>query len=270
MPGLSVAQESVVQRYCQKLPKEFRHLSRLLETATSEPDQTRSKLADLNSELHRMAGSAYCMGYAFIGRELSELNEILEEEMLQGDETRSDFLKGVAIKFEHVARLRSHVSPFNSSLLYNDGIEQPLLKRSKRHMNSVRSMLARQRVLFADDDLSIRMLMRDILTSIGVLNVATTANGEELLDLADQFSPTIIITDWCMEPLNGLDVLRHIRRGDTNLSDNIRVIFLSTKSTLSDVQEAVGEGADHFLAKPFSRKNVERALLHVLPLSAAA
>lgn len=265
MTALSIAQESIVQKYCSRLPNEIQRLTGLLESAQKNSSRTHLILNDLNGEFHRMAGTAFCMGYAFLGRELSDLHQMVDEELVRRGSLSQRTLRAVASKLEGVARLRAHASPVNSSLLYNDGIHEPILKRSKRHLKSVRALFAKQRVLFADDDLSVRMLMRDILTSLGVLNVATAANGEELLDLARQFAPTIIITDWCMEPLNGLDILRNIRRGDTSMSDRIRVIFLSTKSTLSDVQEAVGEGANHFLAKPFSARNVERALLHVLP-----
>ena len=121
----------------------------------------------------------------------------------------------------------------------------------------------KQRILFADDDVSIRMLMREILISLGVPQVQVVASGAELLETAPLFDPTIIITDWLMKPVDGLEFLRSVRQGKAGIAKDTAVIFLTSQKSVEKVQTVIGEGVDHFLVKPFTHNLVARSVYQV-------
>jgi len=68
--------------------------------------------------------------------------------------------------------------------------------------------------VFSDDDLTIRMLRREILTNLGVRSVETSVTGQEALQILERFNATIVITDWRMKPVIGMDILSRIRGGN--------------------------------------------------------
>tara|TARA_Y100000052_G_scaffold27602_1_gene37479 strand:+ start:44336 stop:45190 length:855 start_codon:yes stop_codon:yes gene_type:complete len=271
MTALNSRSEAIIARYCAHLPKEFETLITLLEGANVELQRSSGAVHQLNQELHRMSGAALCMGFPFLGSELEKAFRLVQDLRLNGVSDPERVLKSIASKIYALARLKEQVTPDNSLLMRK--VINPVTAMqapSRRRLEYLQEILAEERIIFADDDVSIRMLMREILVSLGVLNVATVSSGEEFLDMCSAFKPTLVITDWHMKPINGLELLERIRFGRSNLSPDTKVIFLTSKGTLAHVQQPVAAGCDHFLVKPFSRRLVERALLNVTEYSAAA
>lgn len=106
--------------------------------------------------------------------------------------------------------------------------------------------------------------MRDILNTIGISAVDTASSGDELSSKIRRFEPSVIITDWYMEPLNGLEFLKRLRAGDYKVARDLPVVFLSSQQTVAHVQTAINEGVDHFLVKPFTISMVERAIYQIV------
>ena len=67
-----------------------------------------------------------------------------------------------------------------------------------------------------------------------------------------------------MEPINGLEFLQQLRAGKLAAPKDLPVIFLSSKQTVMNVEKAVEEGVNYFLAKPFSINLVEKAIYQVV------
>ena len=264
MSDITKGPDAVVQNYCKSLPSQVRDLTDLLEDAVRRASENAELVRRLQGEVHRMNGAAMCMGFPFIGTEFSKLESNLEPLAKKANEETFAMLGDTAKSLEAIAQLASYVTPANSTLLREMAGKDVKPQKSANDLSKENLALLRaQRILFADDDVAIRMLMRDILSSLGVEAVAIADSGAELLELAPSFHPTIIITDWYMEPINGLELLKRIRKGATPLAPKSQVIFLTSNRSRDQVEQVVNEGVDHFLAKPFSRGVVERAILQV-------
>lgn len=102
------------------------------------------------------------------------------------------------------------------------------------------------RILIADDDPSILMLISDVLTDAGI-QVCTVASGEEALHAVGEETFSLIILDIMMKGISGLEVCAAIR-------DKVScpILFLSAKDSAHDIIEGLGLGADDYLTKPFA------------------
>ena len=102
------------------------------------------------------------------------------------------------------------------------------------------------RILIADDDPSILMLISDVLTDAGI-QVRTVASGEEALRAVGEETFSLIILDIMMKGISGLEVCAAIR-------DKVScpILFLSAKDSAHDIIEGLGLGADDYLTKPFA------------------
>lgn len=112
-------------------------------------------------------------------------------------------------------------------------------------------------VLVADDDDDIRDLVVFKLTQCGY-RVTAVADGLEALDAIRDHRPDLAVLDVMMPGLSGIDVTRAVRR-DVLLA-NVRIILLTARAQEGDVETGFAVGADDYLIKPFSpRELVSRA-----------
>lgn len=114
-------------------------------------------------------------------------------------------------------------------------------------------------VLVADDDKDILQLLRLRLELLGY-GVVQAANGVEALELAREQNPALAILDVMMPGLDGLEVTRQLRAGNSR----IPIILLTARIQESDVSAGLDAGADAYLGKPFDamdlRSKVEELL----------
>jgi two-component system chemotaxis response regulator CheY len=116
--------------------------------------------------------------------------------------------------------------------------------------------------LVVDDNDFVRRLVYEILTSFGARYVHQANCTEEALAAMSRREPDLIITDWVMPGASGLDLLRTLRAGGG--ATRIPVIVLSGHATSDYVSQALGEGADSYIVKPFSPQTVMDHLLKVI------
>jgi len=109
------------------------------------------------------------------------------------------------------------------------------------------------KVLIADDELRLRKVVALHLKKSG-LDVIEVSNGAQAIEKAKEEVPDVIVLDVMMPELNGLEALEKIKE-DNNLK-NIPVIMLSAKATQDDIKKGVELGADTYLTKPFSPKQL--------------
>ena len=109
-------------------------------------------------------------------------------------------------------------------------------------------------VIVADDDSDIRSLVSIAVTKAGLDLVASVSDGAAALDALRQFHPDLAILDVSMPEMTGLEVCRHIR-ADGDAGD-LRILLLS--ASVDEASQSVGieAGADYFLAKPFSPREL--------------
>ncbi|HTV48351.1 MAG TPA: HD domain-containing phosphohydrolase [Phycisphaerae bacterium] len=121
------------------------------------------------------------------------------------------------------------------------------------------------RILAVDDDPVMLELLKTALDQYGQ-TVVTASNGEQAIQLLDP-STRFVITDWMMEPVDGLELCRTIRRRP--YSRYVYIIMLSSQDDSMNVAEAIAAGADDFITKPFTAAELDariKAGMHALSL----
>jgi len=106
------------------------------------------------------------------------------------------------------------------------------------------------RALVVDDSTAIRSYLRKILTPYG-FEVLEAKNGREgLQQLREQSGIDLVLLDWNMPVMNGIDLLRLIR-SEPNLS-SVCVMMVTTENDLHEISQALEMGANEYVMKPFT------------------
>lgn len=106
------------------------------------------------------------------------------------------------------------------------------------------------RVLIVDDSKVMRMIIVRALrqSELGAIDVAEASDGQEGLDMAASFNPDLIVSDWNMPNMSGLEFLRALRATGNTTSFG----FITSETHQSIKDEALATGANFLLTKPFS------------------
>jgi two-component system chemotaxis response regulator CheY len=102
--------------------------------------------------------------------------------------------------------------------------------------------------LIVDDSKVIRMVAKKILQELG-FSTREAEDGQKALDQCQQELPDAVLLDWNMPVMNGIEFLRALRKlpgGDAPI-----VVFCSTENDIDHIQEAITEGANEYIMKPF-------------------
>ena len=102
-------------------------------------------------------------------------------------------------------------------------------------------------ILIVDDDQKLLKMLQRTLTYEG-LKVITAANGLEALAQVDANRPEIIILDWMMPKLDGIEVLQRLRAENNQAF----ILMLTARDALENRVEGLESGADDYLVKPFA------------------
>lgn len=113
------------------------------------------------------------------------------------------------------------------------------------------------RILYIDDKPDIRNLLQRYLTSWGYEAIGAS-DGEEGWQLIQSMCPDIVITDWMMPGLNGLELCSRIRTAD--LPCYVYVILLTARNVKEDLVVGMEAGADDFIGKPFEKLELKARL----------
>ncbi|MGC2856460.1 response regulator [Novispirillum sp. DQ9] len=122
----------------------------------------------------------------------------------------------------------------------------------------------RLNVLIVEDNINFRRLLRTILTTIHVHDVMETEDGASALDLLRTYPADLVLLDWKMEPMDGLEFMRELRRGPHSPNPYLPVIMVSGYTDAALVTAARDAGVNEFLAKPISAKSLLSRLIAVI------
>lgn len=120
------------------------------------------------------------------------------------------------------------------------------------------------RILVADDDYAIRDLVSAKLSQAGFA-VQVAEDGTAALAAIQDDPPALAVLDIMMPGLSGIDVLSKIREDDR--TRRVRVILLTTFSRAADIEAGFATGADDYIIKPFSPRDLLRRVHAVLEYS---
>src|SRR5258707_3829244 len=102
--------------------------------------------------------------------------------------------------------------------------------------------------LVVDDSRVVRKVARRILEDLG-FDVAEAGDGVEALAWVRTAAPDVILLDWNMPVMNGIEFLRRLREEPGG--DAPKVVFCSVENDLDRIREALTHGADEYIMKPF-------------------
>jgi two-component system, chemotaxis family, chemotaxis protein CheY len=121
--------------------------------------------------------------------------------------------------------------------------------------------------LVIDDARIMRLLLRSVMEKLG-FQVFEAGNGREGLDHLESFDqPDVILVDWHMPEMNGVEFVRRIRASQRHAE--IPVILVTAEENQAEVRRAVAAGANATLSKPFT-VDLVRARLALVGVAACA
>lgn len=109
------------------------------------------------------------------------------------------------------------------------------------------------KILVVDDDLTVQLVLKNLLTSQNH-DVAIANNGEEALRQVKLLYPDLIICDWIMPRLDGLEVCRQVK-ADPELATTF-IILLTMRDQITDRVQGLDAGADEFISKPIDMEEL--------------
>jgi len=115
--------------------------------------------------------------------------------------------------------------------------------------------------LVVDDDDDIRALIAYKLRQADFV-VEEAVNGEDGLAAALETLPDVILLDWMMPKLSGIEVL--LRLKDTVATERVPVIMLTARAQESEIERGFAAGADDYIVKPFSTRELHSRVQAVL------
>ena len=117
---------------------------------------------------------------------------------------------------------------------------------------------SKQRILVADDEASIRRILETRLKMVGY-DVVTAQDGEEAVEVYNKSNPDLVVLDVMMPKMDGYGVTREIRR-----TSDVPIIILTALGDVSERITGLELGADDYVVKPFSPKELEARVKAVL------
>lgn len=122
----------------------------------------------------------------------------------------------------------------------------------------------RLKVLVVDDNQHMRKLVVALLNAFGATLISEAADGPRALALAREANPDVIILDWMMDGMTGVEVAKTIRMSPTSPNPYVPIIMLTGHTSADCVQQARDAGVNEFLAKPVSVKAILSRLTAVI------
>ena len=112
---------------------------------------------------------------------------------------------------------------------------------------------ATKRLLLVEDDRAIAELVKFHFTRAGY-KVTSTPNGEEAMILVEEIRPDLLVLDWMIEGISGIELCRRLRRKPSTA--NLPIIMLTARGEEDDRLRGLETGADDYVTKPFSPKEL--------------
>jgi two-component system, chemotaxis family, chemotaxis protein CheY len=113
-------------------------------------------------------------------------------------------------------------------------------------------------ILIVDDFATMRRILKNILRQIGFTNIKEADNGREALAELKKEPPDLILCDWNMPEMSGLDLLQSLKSEET-LKD-IPFVMVTAEAKKENIIEAVKAGVSSYIVKPFTAETITEKL----------
>ncbi len=116
----------------------------------------------------------------------------------------------------------------------------------------------RMKVLMVDDFATMRKIVRNILKQIGFEDISEAEDGNAALRVIKNEKVGLVVTDWNMPNMSGLDLLREIRQDPQTSS--LPVLMVTAEGLKENVMEAVKAGVSNYVVKPFTAEVLQEKI----------
>lgn len=123
------------------------------------------------------------------------------------------------------------------------------------------------RILVVDDSSTMRRIIINTLNKIGFKDIVEASNGHEGIDRLSAGGIEMIITDWNMPEMSGIDFIRHVRREPA--CAKLPVLMVTTNAAKDDIVQALQAGVNNYVIKPFTPETLREKIDAVLSKEAA-
>ncbi len=120
------------------------------------------------------------------------------------------------------------------------------------------------KILLVDDMSAMLNLTKSILNTFGFREVELAQNGKEAFNKAKTFDPDLIITDWMMDEMDGVELTNKIRRDPMSANPYVPIIIMTGFSAKPRVETARDKGITEFLVKPFTSRDLYNKIVQVI------
>jgi CheY-like chemotaxis protein len=112
------------------------------------------------------------------------------------------------------------------------------------------------RALIVEDNAHMRSLLRALLNSIGVKDIAEAANGQHAIEVLRERRSDLVLSDLAMKPMDGLEFTRYVRTHEQSPNPYVPIIMISGHTERYRVEAARDAGVTEFLAKPITAQTL--------------
>ena len=120
------------------------------------------------------------------------------------------------------------------------------------------------RILIVEDVEPMRDIIEAILYNFGFKHIYKASDGESGFASFQKYKPDIVIVDWHMEPVDGLEMTRWIRRSKYSVNRSVPIILTTGFSEQFRIANARDSGVTEILLKPFTAEEMARRIMHVI------
>ena len=117
-------------------------------------------------------------------------------------------------------------------------------------------------VMIVDDQPSMRGICKYILTQLGFTNIVEAKSGRDALGKLEKSNVDLIISDWNMDDIDGLTLLRVIRKHPK--TQGMPFIMATGRSDKEQVKEAISSGVNNYILKPFDASTMKKRIEAVI------
>jgi CheY-like chemotaxis protein len=122
----------------------------------------------------------------------------------------------------------------------------------------------RLKILVVDDNVHMRKLVVTILQAFGVHQIFEAENGDRAWTSLRENNPDVMVLDWMMEGMSGLELAKMIRTNAQAPNPFVPIIMLTGYTSLDHVRQARDAGINEFIAKPVAAKTMMARLVSVI------
>ena len=117
-------------------------------------------------------------------------------------------------------------------------------------------------ILVVDDYATMRRIIKNLLKQLGFSNIYEAADGQEALGVIAETDFGLIISDWNMEPMTGLELLKQVRADDK--TKHMPFIMVTAESKTENVIAAKQAGVNNYIVKPFNAETLKTKMSSVI------